>query len=403
MLTPTNAGLVLHSESFGWGAFVVRPLTGGVAACLFVDNPEVQVLGEYREIDYVTEGVKVRIPESVLSASLAEEYAVDDEVLRDLREQLEVLDLPDLNEMARVWREEEERQIGAAVATVTAQIEETRESIVSLMDERNAHPYHDSTRRKEQAKSIKARDSLAKERNQLADVLNREIEAEELRVRRIIHGIREVLHRFTFMRRGFPTEKADMLADIFDNDGLILCELVDRNILNDLEPAELAELFSWFSFDSDYRYANHFTLPENLVNARKQLESLEREILGEERDLGLVISEGHNPSFYGAALHWCRGWTMVQIGEQLELSEGDLVLTFNKTIDLMRQVREMLADVLPDHVLRSKLTQAERLLRRGIVEQSLTLGFAPIADEESDDEPALEDSDTDDDSAAAIT
>ncbi len=37
-----------------------------------------------------------------------------------------------------------------------------------------------------------------------------------------------------------------------------------------------------------------------------------------------------------------------------------------------------------------------------IVEQSLTLGFAPIADEENDDEPALEDDDTGDDSAAAI-
>src|SRR3712207_9017579 len=60
-----------------------------------------------------------------------------------------------------------------------------------------------------------------------------------------------------------------------------------------------------------------------------------------------------------------------------ELSEGDLVLTFNKTIDLMRQVREMLADVSPDHPLRRTLGEAERLLRRGIVEQSLTLGFAP--------------------------
>jgi ATP-dependent RNA helicase HelY len=205
------------------------------------------------------------------------------------------------------------------------------------------------------------------------------------------------------MRRGFPTEKADMLADIFDNDGLILCELVDRGILNDLAPAELAELFSWFSFDRDYRYANHFSLPDRLINARLQLESLEREILGEERDLGLMISEGHNPSFYGAALHWGQGWTMVQIGEQLELSEGDLVLTFHKTIDLMRQVYEMLTAVIPDHPLRQKLAQAERLLRRGIVEQSLTLGFAPIADEENDDEPALEDDDTDDDSAATIT
>ena len=68
---------------------------------------------------------------------------------------------------------------------------------------------------------------------------------------------------------------------------------------------------------------------------------------------------------------------MVQIGEAIELSEGDLVLTINKTIDLMRQVREMLADVMPSHPLRVTLREAEGLVRRGIVEQSLTMGFAP--------------------------
>ncbi len=77
---------------------------------------------------------------------------------------------------------------------------------------------------------------------------------------------------------------------------------------------------------------------------------------------------------------------MAEIGETIEISEGDLVLTFNKTIDLMRQVRDMLLGVRPDHPLRHGLQAAERLLRRGIVEQSLTLGFAP-ADDPPPDEP----------------
>jgi hypothetical protein len=54
-------------------------------------------------------------------------------------------------------------------------------------------------------------------------------------------------------------------------------------------------------------------------------------------------------------------------------------MTFNKTIDLMRQVWEMLTHVKPEHPLRVRLRQAEGLLRRDIVEHSLLLGFAPIA------------------------
>ena len=37
-----------------------------------------------------------------------------------------------------------------------------------------------------------------------------------------------------------------------------------------------------------------------------------------------------------AARAWCLGKTMVEITETIQLSEGDLVLTFNKTIDLVK-------------------------------------------------------------------
>ena len=56
----------------------------------------------------------------------------------------------------------------------------------------------------------------------------------------VLWGIREVMHRFGYMRRGYATEKADMLAGVFDNDGLILCELVDRKVLDGLLSEDLA-------------------------------------------------------------------------------------------------------------------------------------------------------------------
>jgi ATP-dependent RNA helicase HelY len=83
---------------------------------------------------------------------------------------------------------------------------------------------------------------------------------------------------------------------------------------------------------------------------------------------------------------------MSRILEQIELSEGDLVLTFNKTIDIMRQAREMLAQVMPDHVLRDQLERAEALIRRDIVEQSLSAGFVPLVEFSTDtDEIIIQD------------
>jgi hypothetical protein len=247
-----------------------------------------------------------------------------------------------------------------------------------LWQERQSHPCHECPRRNEHRDYLAQVDRLDKDRRALEEELGREIDLEEERLRNVIRGIRNVLHRFGYLHRGYPTEKADMLAEVFDNDGLILCELVDRGILDSLPPEDLAELFSWFSFDREFRYGNRFILPDRLVLARRRIEDVEHAVLSEERGEGLAISEGHNPNFYGAARAWSRGATMAEIGAQIELSEGDLVMTFNKTIDLMRQVWEMLVSVKPEHPLRTRLQQAEAMLRRDIVEHSLVLGFAPI-------------------------
>lgn len=405
VLRSSPPGLIVHTQEHGWAIFVGRGASGvGIFLCR--GDGRIHTLGEYRQIDFLPDMAPVSVPHELIEppATVSDPaQLIAPEGLERIWSEVDARDLPDLERMAADHRAAQAAATAAECARIEAEIATVDAETARLKDELRAHPFHNTAFRKEYQRSLRRRDRLEQERAALNDILDREIEAEDVRIRHVIQGIRDVLHRFGYMKRGYPTEKADMLADLFDTDGLILCELVDRGTLAPLAPEELAELFSWYSFDRDFRYTNHFTLPDRLVTARRRIEEIERDVLGEERDHKLFISEGHNPSFYGAALHWGRGWSMAQIGEQLELSEGDLVITFNKTIDLMRQVRDMLHDVQPEHGLISTLRQAERLLRRGIVEQSLTLGFTPIAEVDAtvtiddDDSDALEDGPPDDD------
>ncbi len=372
-------GLLAHARRGGWGIYLGRGGQGGVGRFLFGET--IRLLAEYREIDHLTDKIVdlppalIEPPDEISDATTL--LPAGD--LASLWERAAARDLPDLDALAAAHREREAERVAAETRSLTEQVVEAHAQSRDLQHERQNHPCHPCPRRKEHRDYLAEIDRLDKDRRQLEEDLGREIDAEDARIRGVIRGIRNVLHRFGYLHRGYPTAKADMLAEVFDNDGLILCELVDRGILDHLPPEDLAEVFSWFSFDRDFRYGNRFVLPDRLVLARRRLEDVEHAVLGEERAEGLVISEGHNASFYGAAHAWCRGATMAEIGEAIELSEGDLVLTFNKTIDLLRQVREMLTDVSPEHPLRRTLGDAERLLRRGIVEQSLLLGFAPIA------------------------
>ncbi len=372
-------GLVAHDRQWGWGVYLGRGGQGGVGRFLF--GEAIRLLAEYRQVDHLTDK-RVDLPPALIEPpdEIADATVLlPAEALAALWERVAALELPDLDALLAAHREREAERVAAEVGGLAGQVEEAHAQAKVLQAERQAHPCHDCPRRKEHRDYLAQVDKLEQERRGLEADLGREVDAEEARIRGVIRGIRNVLHRFGYLHRGYPTAKADMLADVFDTDGLILCELLDRGVLDHLPPEDLAEVFSWFSFDRDFRYGNRFVLPDRLVLARRRLEDVEHAVLGEEHAEGLAISEGHNPNFYGAARAWCRGATMAEIGEAIELSEGDLVMTFNKTIDLMRQVREMLADVAPEHPLRPTLGEAERLLRRGIVEQSLTLGFAPIA------------------------
>ncbi|MGI8644109.1 MAG: DEAD/DEAH box helicase [Thermomicrobiales bacterium] len=374
-------GFVVHTRHQGWGVFLGHGGQGGVGRFLFAEG-DIRLLTEYRQVDYLTDH-QLELPEPLIEPADDVESAkelVHRATLRAHYRRLAALDLPCLEQLAADHRAQDEERRQGILGALEEDLAAAKLDVTTLQATRQGHPCEMCSRRKEHQKNLQLVDALMKERTGLEDILANETDAEEVRIRGMIRGIRDVLHRFGYLYRGYPTSKADMLADIFDNDGLILCELADRGALDQLAPEDLAEVFSWFSFDRDFRYDNRFDLPSQLVLFRRRLEDLERDVLNEERDHSLFISQGHNAAFYGAARAWCLGATMIEIGEKLPLSEGDLVITFNKPMDLMRQVREMLLGVQPGHPVASALRAAEDLMRRGIVAQSLALGYTPIAD-----------------------
>lgn len=377
-------GLVVHTRDRGWGVFLGRPASGGIGLFLFGDT--VEPISEYRFIDYMPSSQhRVDVPPELtaLDEPVADITAIANGALARVREDLATLPLPDLDAEAAAYRAAVEERHERARARMAGDLEAVQEQIGDLHEARGTHPCHACPRRKEHLNNMRRVDVLARERGHVEAQLQAEREAETERVRGIIAGIRNVLHRFNYLHRGYPTAKADLLADVFDSNGLVVCEMIDRGMVDRLEPADAAEVFSWFAYDRDSRFTNDYSLPNHLVLLRRRLEDMEQQILATERQNGLFISHGHNVGFYGAMRAWCRGATMADITGKIALSEGDMVLTFNKSIDLMRQVREMLSNVDPTHPLRDTLFDAERLVRRDIVAQSLALGFLPIEEQET--------------------
>jgi ATP-dependent RNA helicase HelY len=195
---------------------------------------------------------------------------------------------------------------------------------------------------------------------------------------------------------------------------VMICELVFSGALDDLSPAELAEVMSWFTFDSDRSLRNSLVLPTQLMQARRMAQRTQRFVQEFEYDEGLEMSPGIVDAFHSVALNWARGTSLSGLLRRIDLAEGDLLVTLNQTIDLLQQTQGALAQTLdardlwrptgPDargrrqqaleqtrarmEALRPRLSEAWRIMLRGSVAMSRaipTLASPALAALEDDD------------------
>ena len=142
------------------------------------------------------------------------------------------------------------------------------------------------------------------------------------------------------------TARGRLLRAIFHPAGIIICELLLSGALDELSPAELAEVMSWFTFDSDRSLKNTFVMPSRIIQARRATQRFQRLVRDFEYDEGLDMSPGMVDSFHSVALTWARGAPLATLLRRIDLAEGDLLVTLNQTIDLLQQVQGAITQTL---------------------------------------------------------
>jgi ATP-dependent RNA helicase HelY len=390
-------GALVHLEQQGWAVYLGRGLGGAVIGLFLgvsrggegVQLGEIFPLIEYRQIDYLhTVTVTVELPYALSTLAVPPTVSLEELLSPDELEQLRrsvaegLQAVPDLEAWIAEYRAAQMEHIEEASAKARANLEAVRAELTVAARAEREHVCHDCPVRKEHRSNRRLRARLLLDRDTAEKRLTERRHFEETRLQTTLKGLTSVLVQFAYLRKGELTYKARKLADIFDTNALMVTEMVEGGYLDGLKPQDLAEVFSWFAYDRDIDFLNRLLLPRYLLNLRRDLDSLQNAIFAAERRQDLALTRGYNPYFYGAARAWCKGTSIADLLDQMQMSEGDLVMTFNKTLDLMRQVRDMLAHQNPDNPLRATLSEADKLMRRGVVEMSQMIGFAPRSEEE---------------------
>lgn len=309
------------------------------------------------------------------------------------------LELPNL---ARFEADRRARQQELTERLVTPHV--TRQA--SLRVRMGDHPCHECPHRSAHDRAWR------REREALRSVMEAEAHAALIETEaatqatRTLDAIVSVLRRFgalTPARAGLaqPTDIAVGLRSLYDPNGLLLLNAARRGWLDALTPTDLMELISWFCYDRDTVRYNRYWLSAVMSEVRNRLDELGAEMVQAEQRVSLTITSGLNRSFHGVLTAWCRGETFGELLDSVGVSEGDLLLTMNKTLDLASQMREALrslteapgnagvsadggAEARPgrrghrgsavaDDSLVGRLELGDRLVRRGLVAQSLKM------------------------------
>ncbi|MDQ2885064.1 MAG: DEAD/DEAH box helicase [Chloroflexota bacterium] len=142
------------------------------------------------------------------------------------------------------------------------------------------------------------------------------------------------------------TLKGRLLRSVFHPAGIAIVELISRGMLDEISANELAEVFSWFTYDNDRRLNNRNVVHARLVKVRRELWQIAQHISGIEDRAGINPTPGIVPEFHGIALAWARGTSLTGLLHRIDLAEGDILMILNQTIDLLQQLQAAVGQVV---------------------------------------------------------
>ncbi|MGH9106222.1 MAG: DEAD/DEAH box helicase [Acidimicrobiales bacterium] len=200
-----------------------------------------------------------------------------------------------------------------------------------------------------------------------ADHLGRQVE----RLQRQVRGRTEslalqfdrvlgLLEAWGYVRGWALTEPGRRLARIYHEQDLLVAECAERGLLDGLQPAEMAAVVSFFTYEPRGPMAGPspaVKLPTRRVEERwREVQAVARALTGDEERAGLPVTRPPEAGFACLAHGWASGSELATLvsppgapkgsphdAGRGAISAGDFVRNIKQLTDLLRQLGEVLA------------------------------------------------------------
>ena len=175
---------------------------------------------------------------------------------------------------------------------------------------------------------------------------------------------RNVLIEMGYLIDDYPTERGVTTAQIRSENELFIAEIIFSNILENLTPSQLAAVVCAVTTEDLRIDIPYLPISEpvrktlNLIrNIRRKVEKVQNKYLV---DAPMYI----NPYFSSLIELWVEGAEWETITEQIDMGEGDIVRSFKRVVDVLRQFTTI-ANV-PEALVFTSREAIEKILREPV-------------------------------------
>ena len=148
---------------------------------------------------------------------------------------------------------------------------------------------------------------------------------------------RSVLNDFGYLKNDYPTSSGVTTSQIRSENELFIAEIIFSGVLEELTPAQLAGVVCAITTEDLRVDIPYLPISEPVRKTLNLIRNIRRKVEKVQSKYSVEAPMYINPYFSSLIELWVEGADWERITEQVDMGEGDIVRSFKRVVDVLRQ------------------------------------------------------------------
>ena len=175
---------------------------------------------------------------------------------------------------------------------------------------------------------------------------------------------RSVLIDFGYLKDDYPTDKGVTTSQIRSENELFIAEIIFSHVLENLTPAQLAGVVCAITTEDLRIDIPYIPFSEPVRKTLNQIRNIKRKVEKVQNAYSVEAPLYINPYFSSLIELWVDGADWETVSGQIEIGEGDIVRSFKRVVDVLRQFTTI--SNVPEALVFTAREAIEKILREPV-------------------------------------